>query len=143
MMRTSVCTPGRVQEYGFLGTFLITGGLMLNALAACPFYQAPPWENKKKPKTARKKDSSEAEVTSGISGDLRRQSAASLEQSQQGGAHDEPLYSRMDEAHEQQNSAANISDEDESLKVASNSRQNSSQLVKEASWFSNHVFAEY
>ncbi|XP_077510686.1 uncharacterized protein LOC144121371 [Amblyomma americanum] len=71
-----------LQEYGFMGTFLITGGLMLNAIAACPFYRAPPWENKKKPKTARK-DSSEAEVASGISGDLQRESAASLEQSEQ------------------------------------------------------------
>ncbi|KAH9377023.1 hypothetical protein HPB48_010227 [Haemaphysalis longicornis] len=31
-----------LNEYGFRGAFLITGGLMLNALAACPLFRAPP-----------------------------------------------------------------------------------------------------
>lgn len=36
-----------LQEYGFTGAFLITGGLMLNALSACIIFKAPPWEASK------------------------------------------------------------------------------------------------
>ncbi|XP_077533545.1 uncharacterized protein LOC144145722 [Haemaphysalis longicornis] len=32
-----------LKEYGFRGAFLITGGLMLNGLAACVFFGTPPW----------------------------------------------------------------------------------------------------
>ncbi|KAH7957671.1 hypothetical protein HPB52_021170 [Rhipicephalus sanguineus] len=34
-------------EYGFTGAFLITGGLMLNALSACIIFKVPPWEASK------------------------------------------------------------------------------------------------
>ncbi|KAH7957670.1 hypothetical protein HPB52_021169 [Rhipicephalus sanguineus] len=36
-----------LQEYGFTGAFLITGGLMLNALSVCIIFKAPPWEASK------------------------------------------------------------------------------------------------
>lgn len=36
-----------LQEYGFTGAFLITGGLMLNALSACIIFKVPPWEASK------------------------------------------------------------------------------------------------
>lgn len=32
-----------IKEYGFRGAFLITGGLMLNGLAACALFGTPPW----------------------------------------------------------------------------------------------------
>ncbi|XP_075542149.1 uncharacterized protein LOC142576093 isoform X2 [Dermacentor variabilis] len=36
-----------LQEYGFTGAFLITGGLMLNALPVCILFKVPPWEASK------------------------------------------------------------------------------------------------
>ncbi|XP_054932359.1 uncharacterized protein [Dermacentor andersoni] len=40
-----------LQEYGFTGAFLITGGLMLNALPACMLFKVPPWEASKSART--------------------------------------------------------------------------------------------
>ncbi|KAK8779129.1 hypothetical protein V5799_019528 [Amblyomma americanum] len=54
-----------LQEYGFMGTFLITGGLMLNAIAACPFYRAPPWESKNKAEAASLKHSQQVSTVNG------------------------------------------------------------------------------
>ncbi|XP_075542151.1 uncharacterized protein LOC142576095 isoform X1 [Dermacentor variabilis] len=69
-----------LQEYGFMGAFLITGGLMLNALSACIIFKVPPWEASK---TARTKISP-AKTAANKSGDgeQRRGSAANLERSE-------------------------------------------------------------
>lgn len=64
-----------LQEYGFTGAFLITGGLMLNAVSACIVFKAPPWE-------ASKSTSAKVSPTAaneGGDGHLRRGSVASLE----------------------------------------------------------------
>lgn len=64
-----------LQEYGFTGAFLITGGLMLNAVSACIVFKAPPWE-------ASKFTSAKVSPTAaneGGDGHLRRGSVASLE----------------------------------------------------------------
>lgn len=69
-----------LQEYGFMGAFLITGGLMLNALSACIIFKAPPWEASKSARTKTSPETAAAN-TSG-DGEQRRRSAASLERSE-------------------------------------------------------------
>ncbi|XP_049519638.1 uncharacterized protein LOC119444827 isoform X3 [Dermacentor silvarum] len=69
-----------LQEYGFMGAFLITGGLMLNALSACIMFKVPPWEASKSTRTK----ISPATAAANTSGDReqRRGSAANLERSE-------------------------------------------------------------
>ncbi|XP_070389996.1 uncharacterized protein [Dermacentor albipictus] len=68
-----------LQEYGFMGAFLITGGLMLNALSVCIIFKTPPWEASK---SARVKVSpATAPANTSGDGEQRRGSAANLERS--------------------------------------------------------------
>lgn len=64
-----------LQEYGFTGAFLITGGLMLNAVSACIVFKAPPWEASK----CTSAKVSPTAANEGGDGHLRRGSVASLE----------------------------------------------------------------
>uniref|UniRef100_A0A224Z4R8 Monocarboxylate transporter n=1 Tax=Rhipicephalus zambeziensis TaxID=60191 RepID=A0A224Z4R8_9ACAR len=66
-------------EYGFKGAFLITGGLMLNAVSACIIFKAPPWEASKS-KSAKVSPTAPNE---GTDGQQRRGSVASLERKEQ------------------------------------------------------------
>ncbi|XP_054932377.1 uncharacterized protein [Dermacentor andersoni] len=66
-----------LQEYGFTGAFLITGGLMLNALSVCIIFKTPPWEARAKISRAT------ASANTSSDGEQRRGSAANLERSTQ------------------------------------------------------------
>ncbi|XP_054932372.1 uncharacterized protein [Dermacentor andersoni] len=66
-----------LQEYGFMGAFLIAGGLMLNALSVCIIFKTPPWEASKS--TPPKISPVTAAANTSGDGEQRRGSAANLE----------------------------------------------------------------